>query len=74
MRALNHANIVSVFDIGKADNSYFIVMEFVDGTNLKKIDRNPPGRSDKPFPLKDAIYIGDGGVPRLELRSRVARR
>ncbi len=28
---LQHANIVCVFDIGMADNTYFIVMEFVDG-------------------------------------------
>ena len=34
---LSHANIVSVFDIGSSENSYFIVMEFIDGTNLKKI-------------------------------------
>ena len=34
---LNHANVVSVFDIGKSDNTYFIVMEFVEGTTLKKI-------------------------------------
>src|SRR5687768_18238333 len=34
---LNHANIVSVFDIGAADNTFFIVMEFVDGMNLKSL-------------------------------------
>ena len=34
---LNHANIVTVFDIGAADNTYFIVMEFVDGANLKTV-------------------------------------
>lgn len=34
---LNHANIVHVFDIGQAGGTYFIVMEFVDGTNLKKL-------------------------------------
>ncbi|HRI10025.1 MAG TPA: serine/threonine-protein kinase, partial [Nannocystaceae bacterium] len=34
---LNHANVVSVFDLGESDNTYFIVMEFVDGTNLKTI-------------------------------------
>jgi serine/threonine protein kinase len=32
---LQHANIVHVFDIGVADSSYFIVMEYVDGLNLK---------------------------------------
>jgi serine/threonine-protein kinase len=54
---LTHANIVSVFDIGKADNSFFIVMEFVDGTNLKKVMETLRVKR-KPFPLKDAIYIG----------------
>src|SRR5688572_10811572 len=34
---LNHANIVSVFDIGKTASAYFIVMEYVEGTNLKFI-------------------------------------
>jgi serine/threonine-protein kinase len=34
---LNHANIVSVFDIGKTAQAYFIVMEYVEGTNLKFI-------------------------------------
>jgi len=34
---LNHANIVAVFDVGRADDSYFIVMEYVDGANLKEI-------------------------------------
>ena len=32
---LQHANIVQVFDIGHADETYFIVMEFVDGVDLK---------------------------------------
>jgi serine/threonine-protein kinase len=54
---LSHANIVSVFDIGKSDNSYFIVMEFVDGTNLKKIMETLRLKR-QPLPLKDAIYIG----------------
>ena len=34
---LNHANIVQVFDIGKSSSTYFIVMEFVEGVNLKKL-------------------------------------
>ena len=34
---LQHANIVGVFDIGIADTAYFIVMEFVEGANLKTI-------------------------------------
>lgn len=34
---LQHANIVQVFDIGVTDASYFLVMEFVDGCNLKAL-------------------------------------
>src|SRR5262245_7048207 len=34
---LQHANIVHVFDIGVADSAYFIVMEYVDGANLKSV-------------------------------------
>ncbi len=34
---LQHANIVQVFDIGHADETYFIVMEFVEGVDLKAI-------------------------------------
>ncbi len=33
----NHANIVSVLDIGESDSTYFIVMEFVEGTNIKQL-------------------------------------
>src|SRR5258708_7367883 len=35
--ALQHANIVQVFDMGHADDTYFIVMEYVDGVNLKAL-------------------------------------
>jgi serine/threonine-protein kinase len=34
---LNHANIVHVFDIGRSGNTYFIVMEYVDGLNLRTL-------------------------------------
>lgn len=53
---LNHANIVTVFDIGAADNTYFIVMEYVDGCNLKAIIEHfrQLGRR---IPVKEAVYI-----------------
>ena len=34
---LSHSKCVQVFDIGVGDNTYFIVMEYVDGANLKTI-------------------------------------
>jgi len=33
----NHANVVTVFDLGKSDETYFIVMEYVEGTTLKQL-------------------------------------
>jgi eukaryotic-like serine/threonine-protein kinase len=34
---LSHSNCVQVFDIGVGDNTYFIVMEYVDGSDLKGV-------------------------------------
>jgi len=53
---LTHANIVSVFDIGAADNTYFIVMEYVDGANLKAV-MEALRKQGRRFPLKEAVYI-----------------
>ena len=40
---LSHQNIVSVYDRGESDGSYFIVMEYVEGRTLKEllINRGP---------------------------------
>src|SRR5262245_35269207 len=35
--ALNHANIVHVYDIGSTDATHYIVMEFVDGETLHNV-------------------------------------
>src|SRR5262245_29491531 len=53
---LNHANIVSVLDIGASEDTYFIVMEFVDGTNLRKMMESFQRRNFR-MPLKEALYI-----------------
>ncbi|MDB4973391.1 MAG: Serine/threonine protein kinase PrkC, regulator of stationary phase [Myxococcaceae bacterium] len=54
---LNHANIVTVFDIGAADNTYFIVMEFVDGANFKAVLEALKKQGRKPS-VKEILYIG----------------
>ena len=53
---LNHANIVNVFDIGAADDTFFLVMEFVDGCNLKKIIETMR-QAGQNVPVKVALYI-----------------
>ncbi len=34
---LNHPNIVKVYDVGRFQNIYYIVMEFIDGVTLKDL-------------------------------------
>ncbi len=34
--SLNHPNIVSIYDVGKQDDTHYIVMEFIDGITLKE--------------------------------------
>ena len=53
---LQHANIVGVFDIGMADTAYFIVMEYVDGCNMKSILESLR-RQGKKLPLPQVLWI-----------------
>lgn len=53
---LQHANIVQVFDIGSTDNTYFLVMEFVDGCNLKALLERLKQRGRK-VSVPQAIYV-----------------
>jgi serine/threonine-protein kinase len=53
---LSHSNCVQVFDIGVGDNAFFIVMEFVDGANLKAIIEHLK-KHGRDFPVEAAVYI-----------------
>ncbi|MFZ0826585.1 MAG: DUF6263 family protein [Verrucomicrobiia bacterium] len=39
LAALNHPNIVTIYDFGQAGGFYFLLMEFVDGLNLRQLMR-----------------------------------
>lgn len=53
---LQHANIVQVFDIGQADDSYFLVMEYVNGANLKQVLERLNHRNRR-ITVQQSIYI-----------------
>jgi eukaryotic-like serine/threonine-protein kinase len=54
--SLQHANIVQVFDIGHTEDTYFIVMEFVDGVDLKAI-LDWRRRISKRVPVAHSLYV-----------------
>jgi len=39
---LSHPNIVSVYDWGQGEHTYFIVMEYIDGRTLSSLIREGP--------------------------------
>jgi len=53
---LSHANIVSVFDIGKSSSTYFIVMEYIEGLNLKAILQEF-ARKGTTFPVHLTVWV-----------------
>ncbi len=53
---LNHPNIVQVFDVGRAEGTYYIVMEFVEGLNLRRAFQKNAERA-KGMPLSIAAFI-----------------
>lgn len=53
---LSHSNCVQVFDIGVGDNTYFIVMEYVDGSDLKGLIEYRR-KLAQPFPIEEACLV-----------------
>jgi len=53
---LSHSNCVQVFDIGVGDNAYFIVMEYVDGADLKAVLETLK-RQGRSIAIEDAVFI-----------------
>jgi serine/threonine-protein kinase len=49
---LDHPNIVTVYDVGRDGDRYYIVMEYVDGSDLKHLIR-----AEAPLPVARAVEI-----------------
>jgi eukaryotic-like serine/threonine-protein kinase len=49
--ALNHPNIITIYEIGQHEHTHFIAMEFIDGLTLRQT------LASGPLPLTDALDI-----------------
>jgi serine/threonine-protein kinase len=56
---LSHPNIVNTYDVGREDNTYYIVMELVDGTTLAEMIRSD-GRIPEPVAIDYAAQMSNG--------------
>lgn len=53
---LNHSNIVSYLDFGIENRQLYLVMEYVEGRNLRQI-LNKLAKSDKHLTLEQSVYV-----------------
>jgi serine/threonine protein kinase/Tfp pilus assembly protein PilF len=55
--ALNHPNIVTIYDIGQHEGTFYIAMEHVEGQTLREALREGPLPAERIIPL--AVRIGE---------------
>jgi serine/threonine-protein kinase len=53
---LNHSNVVSIFDFGVEKKQFFLVMEYVEGQNLRQV-LNHLKRDSKNFSIDQIVYV-----------------
>jgi serine/threonine-protein kinase len=52
---LNHSNIAQVFDVGRSGGTYFLIMEYVEGVNLRRVMEFAVERGER-IPVHLALY------------------
>lgn len=50
--ALNHPNIITIYEIGEIDNKHFIVTEYIEGKTLRRLI------NQRPVALNDILDVG----------------
>jgi tRNA A-37 threonylcarbamoyl transferase component Bud32 len=73
LAALNHPNIVTIYDFGQAGGFYFLLMEFVDGANLRQLLRARKFTPEEALaivpPLCDALqFAHDRGIVHRDIK------
>lgn len=70
---LNHPNIVTIHDFGKSGSFYFLLMEFVDGLNLRQIIRDHKLQPEEALaivpPICEALQVAhDHGIVHRDIK------
>jgi len=73
LAALNHPNIVTIHDFGQAGGFYYLIMEFVDGMNLRQLLRARKFTPEEALaivpPLCDALqFAHDRGIVHRDIK------
>jgi len=66
---LNHNNIIHIYDLGKIQSSYYIAMEYIDGSDLKAILKKA-GERDHPMSVELALFIASKIAAALDYAHR----
>jgi serine/threonine-protein kinase len=66
---LSHANVVQVFDLGRADDRLYIAMDYVEGFDLNDLLRRC-SRAKQPLPFEFALHMVAGALRGLDYAHR----
>jgi eukaryotic-like serine/threonine-protein kinase len=54
---LNHANIAQIYDMGEADKTYYMALEYVAGVDLARVQKRAKEKGEL-VPIPAALFIG----------------